>query len=161
MATPRLPRRRRIVACGAFIVGCAGIGALAPGCNGGQPAQPTFLSAPPGPTAGDGDSGEASTGNGACPNDAPATCPSPAPSWATQVQPVVEQLCALGGQCHGAGGSAQTTLDFTTYAGVKRSSVTMETDLLSCKMPPPGALAPTLDERTTLLAWFVCGAPDN
>jgi hypothetical protein len=75
------------------------------------------------------------------------------------VQPYVEQLCALGGQCHGVGG--QSTLDFTTYAGVKKNSVTMASDLASCKMPPPGWPAPTLEERTTLLAWFVCGAPDN
>lgn len=156
-ATPRRFRIGQIVARGALVAGCVGVGAASPGCYGGQPAQPTFASEPPGPTGDDANTGEASTAS--CPNDSPAACPSPAPSWAMQVQPYVEQLCALGGQCHGAGG--QSVLDFTTYAGVKKNFVTMESDLLSCKMPPPGALAPTLEERTTLLGWFLCGAPDN
>jgi hypothetical protein len=104
----------------------------------------------------DGDDGYAS-----CPTDAPSTCPSAVPSWSTDVQPIINRRCALGGQCHGPGGAEESMYNYTTYAGVKQNYITMETELEGCKMPPSDAVAPTPAEWLTMVTWMVCGAPDN
>jgi hypothetical protein len=96
-------------------------------------------------------------GYSSCPDDLPDSCPTPAPSWKNEVQAIVEERCVT---CHSPGGQ-EPQYDYTTYAGVFKEHVTMEAQLLSCIMPPNTAEAPTDAERATLLAWFVCGAPDN
>jgi hypothetical protein len=103
----------------------------------------------------------AGDGYASCPTDVPTACPSPPPSWTTDVQPIVSARCALGGQCHGAGGAEEASYDFTSYAGVKKNFLTMETEVASCQMPPSDAVAPTDAEWLTLLQWFQCDAPDN
>ena len=108
-------------------------------------------------------SGGPETGYASCPDVTPATCPTPPPSWATDVQPIIERRCALGGQCHGAGGAEQSQFDYTTYAGVEKNHGRhwrASTGVLP-HAPLQRHLAPTDAERTTLLTWFVCGAPDN
>lgn len=100
-------------------------------------------------------------GYGACPTDAPTSCPSTAPSWMSQVQPIINASCALGGQCHGAGGAEESAYNFTSYSGVKKNYITMEAEVTGCLMPPSDAVAPTNAEWVTLLEWFECGAPEN
>ena len=39
-----------------------------------------------------------------CPNDTPSACPSPAPSYVSDVAPIVSSHCL---QCHAPGGQAQ------------------------------------------------------
>ena len=63
--------------------------------------------------------------------------------------------------CHADGGAAGPTLDFSTYAKVYAQRRPMLDQVYACTMPPPDAAPPSLDERVTLLDWFVCGAPDN
>jgi hypothetical protein len=91
-----------------------------------------------------------------CPNDLPMSCPSPTPSYANDVAPIISRRCL---QCHSAGGQ-EAVRPLDSYAGV-----TAQSDLLdmvySCRMPPPGEPAPTTAERTTLLGWLVCGEPRN
>jgi hypothetical protein len=94
-----------------------------------------------------------------CPNDLPASCPSPAPSWSKDVQGIVQTHCAV---CHSPTG-ADPTRPFTDYAEVYADRLTVLSWVYSCQMPPPdgGVAAPVGDTRAHLLGWLVCGAPDN
>jgi hypothetical protein len=93
----------------------------------------------------------------ACPNDLPAACPSPAPSWDGGVRPLIDQFCV---GCHQAGGLAFDR-PFTTYALVHAQYGAMEDQVYSCYMPPPDAGQLDESQRLQLLGWFVCGAPQN
>lgn len=93
-----------------------------------------------------------------CPNDVPTLCPTPAPSYATAVAPALQRACL---PCHGPGGAEFPTHDVTTYDTVFAQRRAMLNQIHACQMPPPGAPALTAAERTALLAWFVCEAPNN
>ncbi len=96
-------------------------------------------------------------GSGAdCPNDLPASCPSPIPSYSTQVAPIIQAHCL---KCHSGAGPGIG--DFRTYPGVFNSRGQILTNFYSCKMPPQGEPPPTSQERALLLGWLVCQAPDN
>jgi hypothetical protein len=92
-----------------------------------------------------------------CPNDLPASCPSPPPSYRTDVAPIISARC-LG--CH-APGKQEASKDFTTYPNVFSQRQPILTQVFSCRMPPEGEPRPTAQERAQFLAWLVCGAPDN
>ncbi|HUJ56892.1 MAG TPA: hypothetical protein VLX92_00210 [Kofleriaceae bacterium] len=96
--------------------------------------------------------------SGVCPADQPKTCPSPAPSYANDIAPLIQQYCAVS-SCHAPGGSSADQ-PLSTYADLYARRVDAQNQLYQCKMPyaPPD---PTLDERVKLLGWFVCGAPNN
>jgi uncharacterized membrane protein len=91
-----------------------------------------------------------------CPNLS-TNCPSPAPSYANDVRPILNARCTT---CHSPGGQ-EAVRDFTTYAGVFAQRQPMLTQVYSCRMPPAGNAQPTTQERQTLVAWLVCGAPNN
>jgi hypothetical protein len=93
----------------------------------------------------------------ACPDDQ-ATCPVSPPSWATQVQPIVQKGCF---PCHADGGAAGPQFDYSTYAGVHRAYTEMIVQLSACNMPPADAAPLSGDDRATLLAWLGCRAPNN
>lgn len=92
-----------------------------------------------------------------CPNDLPKACPSPPPSYAGAIAPLVELRCA---PCH-SGASPIGTYDFTTYDGLASRRSLVLNQVYGCRMPPADAAAPTADERAALLAWLVCRAPNN
>jgi hypothetical protein len=95
-----------------------------------------------------------------CPHDLPATCPSPAPSWAASdggVQDIVNSRCV---PCHQPGGLAFDR-PFTTYAAVYKIRGDVLGQIYSCYMPPPDAGALDDGQRQALLGWLVCGAPAN
>ncbi len=92
-----------------------------------------------------------------CPNDLPAACPTPAPSYRNEVAPIITSRCL---KCHAPGGQ-EASKDFTTYANVFAQRQPILTQTYSCRMPPEGEPRPTDPERATLLAWLVCGSPDN
>jgi uncharacterized membrane protein len=96
-------------------------------------------------------------GGGSCPNDQPASCPATVPSYAADIAPAVDGVC---GQCHAAGGvSANKPLD--TYANLFQRRGSVLGQLVGCLMPPKAATQLTPQERADLLAWLVCGAPNN
>lgn len=104
----------------------------------------------------------ACSGNGSpnpnCPADEPATCPTTGvPSYTNDIAPLVSQYCEVPG-CHVAGGSGVGNL--SPYSALKADANNAENQIYQCLMPkmPP---YPTLEDRVTLLTWFVCGAPDN
>ncbi len=103
-----------------------------------------------------------------CPSDLPASCPTPTPSYKTDVVPIIQGYCY---PCHGPGGIEQAAFDYTTYQGVYASRSAILDQVYSCVMPPTagesipgvdgGSPSLTLDARVKLLGWLVCEAPDN
>jgi uncharacterized membrane protein len=97
-------------------------------------------------------------GAGACPRDLPEACPEPPPSFGADVQAIVARRC---GACHAGGGVAAASHDLSTYAAIYRQRGAVLNQIYACRMPLAEAPQPTPDERAKLLAWLVCGAPDN
>jgi hypothetical protein len=93
-----------------------------------------------------------------CPDDEPDSCPtSGAPSYANDVAPIISQYCEVTG-CHVAGGSGVGLL--SPYSALSADANNAENQIDQCLMPkdPPYL---SVQERLTLLTWFVCGAPNN
>jgi hypothetical protein len=106
-----------------------------------------------------------SSGPGPCPQfQFPSTCPVPAPSWVTDVRPLVEKYC---GQCHQTGSTAAARLNLSTYSDVYANRTKCWYQIYQCWMPnqdgsPPPMAYPTAAERQTMITWMdVCNAPDN
>jgi hypothetical protein len=95
----------------------------------------------------------------ACPPAAPSSC-SQTPSYAKAIAPLIERACV---PCHSPSGDAPDRL-LTTYSEVELLETTSFVQINGCVMPPAEAgvdAALTLQERTEILEWFVCGSPDN
>src|SRR5437016_5335100 len=92
-----------------------------------------------------------------CPNDLPSSCPSPTPSYRNEVAPIIAGRCL---SCHAPGGQ-EAARPLTTYSQVFSNRGPILTQIFACRMPPAGSAAPSPQERTLLLGWLVCGAPDN
>lgn len=95
--------------------------------------------------------------NESCPNDLPPSCPSPTPSYQSTVAPIINLRCVT---CHSPGGQ-EASRPFLTYSQVYSERSAMLNQVYACNMPPSSAAKPTEEERQALLAWLVCGAPQN
>lgn len=93
----------------------------------------------------------------ACPNDTPATCPVPVPSYATDVAPMLQSRC---GTCHTPAGVEPGRL-FQTWTQVSAQRADILSQIHTCRMPPVGQPTLTDSERQAVLGWIVCGAADN
>jgi uncharacterized membrane protein len=96
------------------------------------------------------------SGGSSCPNDA-LICPTPAPSYASSISGIIENRCMV---CHSPTGQ-NPLLPFTNYQQIFAARSAMLTQVHACQMPPVGATQPTAQERTLLLDWLTCGAPNN
>jgi len=94
---------------------------------------------------------------GACPNDLPASCPTPTPSYAGDVSGIFDSHCNT---CHGPGGSAAEK-PLLTYDDVFRQRGAVLDQVYHCLMPPADQRPMTPQQRANLLAWLTCGAPNN
>ncbi|MGH7438724.1 MAG: hypothetical protein ACRENE_23805 [Polyangiaceae bacterium] len=84
------------------------------------------------------------------------TCPTSPPSFKNDVEPLFMGLCA---PCHYAGSTiARTSL--TTYTQIYADRGSVLNEVYSCRMPPPPPMIPPA-ERSTILTWLECGAPNN
>jgi hypothetical protein len=97
-----------------------------------------------------------------CP-DVPRSCPSPPPSWAKDVQPLVQNYCVM---CHKAGGIGEAFADLTSYAGAFNARTEMQVQVYHCWMPNQDASTPppprlSTAQRETIVAWVACNAPNN
>ena len=93
---------------------------------------------------------------------APSTCPDPAPSYANQVNVIIQTYCATSA-CHSPTG-IEAALSFATYGDIHDNagrSLDMFQQLRACRMPLPPAPAPPEADRVALLGWLLCGAPNN
>lgn len=103
--------------------------------------------------------GSTAGGGGAlsCPNDLPASCPDPAPTWTKDVAPVIAARCA---SCHATGGVAADK-PLTDHAEVFARKGSVLNQIHACKMPLEGSTPLTTAERLAIEGWLVCGAPDD
>jgi hypothetical protein len=92
-----------------------------------------------------------------CDRQAPASCPAPAPSYARDVAPLIASHCV---GCHGPGGIEQM-MALGSYGGLVARRGTLLSQIYSCQMPPADAGALPAAEGDIILAWLVCGAPNN
>jgi len=102
--------------------------------------------------------GSAAAGVASCPNDTPAACPAKPPSFASDVGPVLESRC--GGACHSPTG-VEPSRPIQTWAEVSPQAQSILSQVHACRMPPIGEPPLLASERQLILAWLVCGAPDN
>jgi uncharacterized membrane protein len=108
------------------------------------------------------DAGQADAQDGSSQVDAGCGSPLPSrpatpPSYAQTVEHIIATRCA---GCHFPG-STLASEDLTTYASVLAKRGTVLNEVYGCVMPPATSTPPTPDERASLLAWLVCGAPNN
>jgi hypothetical protein len=94
-----------------------------------------------------------------CPNDLPRSdsCATGTPSYRLDAEPIILERCAT---CHYEGNNRSRYV-FSEREDVSGARQTVLTRIYSCVMPPEGAPPLTPEERRVLLAWLVCGAPDN
>jgi uncharacterized membrane protein len=92
-----------------------------------------------------------------CPNDLPASCVTPAPSYQTAVSPIFNAYCST---CHSPGGQ-QSGFPLETYGQIHGNRSQVLDQIYSCRMPPSNGPQPTEAERLLVLQWLVCGAPQN
>jgi hypothetical protein len=81
------------------------------------------------------------------------------PSFATDVQPIFQAKCTT---CHAPGG-LRASSPLTTYKQIDGLLSTVVMYVVTCKMPNvnEGGVALTPAERSTMLDWFACMAPNN
>jgi uncharacterized membrane protein len=97
----------------------------------------------------------------ACPDDLPRSCPSPAPTFSADVSPLIQKHCA---GCHSADGEEPKPLliNYDSITGSMDATARMvETQLVSCAMPPSDQPPLTAEERQTILGWIICGAKND
>lgn len=92
-----------------------------------------------------------------CPNDLPSSCPMPTPSYKDDISGIMDSHC---NGCHGPGGTAPEK-PLLTYADLFRQRSAVLNQVYSCAMPPASERPMTPQQRAKVLAWLVCGAPDN
>jgi hypothetical protein len=89
-----------------------------------------------------------------------SACQSPIPSYSKDVAPVLDRACNT--TCHAPGVGPWPLTD---WANVADWGDIIGGDIEQCSMPPmdAGAGNGTLSdqERSTILNWLVCGAPNN
>jgi hypothetical protein len=106
-------------------------------------------------------SGPGGNGPEPCPSVS-MDCPSPPPSWAKDVQPVIQARCYT---CHSEGGIEWPKWDLSSYASVVSNEMEVLTQVYQCKMPLPDASPPvpplTSDQRQTIVQWIACSTPNN
>ncbi len=90
-----------------------------------------------------------------CPADDVVACPAAPPSFAADVQPLLEKSCLY---CHRVGGAAASEL-LESHAQVHELHDEMLSQIASCAMPADARLSD--DERRVLLEWLACDDPNN
>ncbi|WP_394824143.1 hypothetical protein [Pendulispora albinea] len=95
-----------------------------------------------------------------CPANLPEACPSPPPSYEADIKPLMAERCT---PCHAPNGTGvgRAGRDFTRYDALSAHRTSVLSQVYSCNMPPREATALTPSQRSTLLAWLVCNAPNN
>jgi hypothetical protein len=96
---------------------------------------------------------------GTCDAPVGATCPDPAPSYATEIAPILQTYCV---RCHSPGGQ-EFNKPLTSWTEVNsRYGAVLQQVFFFCEMPP--SAEPQLTDpasRAALLGWLECMAPNN
>ena len=91
-----------------------------------------------------------------CPADLPASCPAGAAGYQATIAPLIAARCT---PCHAPGGQSSHPLLIWDQIHALRGEVLSQ--VYACRMPQAGATPLTATERTELLGWLVCEAPDD
>jgi hypothetical protein len=91
-----------------------------------------------------------------CPKEG-VDCPTTAPSYISEVAPLLALRC---NGCHAPDGEAADR-PLTSRAQIRGIATTVVSNVYACKMPPPPLPQLTDAERTILVGWIACGEPDN
>lgn len=105
----------------------------------------------------DGGMGGVDAGPIECNVTAPTECIEPAPTYETDIKPILQARCV---SCHY--GMEGGPWPLTEYSHVTDWSGDIRARMLTCGMPPPdaGIEMPTA-EREKILMWIRCGAPEQ
>lgn len=97
----------------------------------------------------------ATWGETTCAAPAPTACAAPTVRWA-DVEPIFEQSCT---PCHS--GAAGGPWPLSQWVDVAAWADSITPDLTNCTMPPlDGGVPMTSGERTAVLGWLACDAPE-
>jgi hypothetical protein len=104
----------------------------------------------------------------ACPQSSPpscpsssASCPTPAPSYDTDVGPLIARYCS---RCHSPdGGDPRVLLQGYDDVTSRSQMGNVLSQISMCRMPLEGEPQPTAAERDLILSWFACcgASPDG
>jgi hypothetical protein len=149
-----MPSQHRKMSCGWGI--CSWALALAGFALAGSMASCSGASQPDPPDSGGAGGGSSDDD---CPSDLPRSdvCATGTPSYELEAAPIILERCAT---CHYAGNNRSSYV-FAERDDVSFARQTVLSRIYSCVMPPDGAPPLRAEERRVLLAWLVCGAPDN
>lgn len=95
--------------------------------------------------------------NPSCTDLTPPACPSTVPSYQSDVAPLLLENCLT---CHAPGGQAEA-LPLNDYPSLLKLAQQVQDQVAGCGMPPANFTQLNDADRTTLLNWLVCGAPNN
>jgi hypothetical protein len=101
-------------------------------------------------------SNDASDGGASSCVTAPSCPDAGAPSYQTQIVPILQASCI---PCHSPSGTAG--FDEETYTDVYNQFGSMLSFVNNCEMPPLNGPELSDADRITLTEWLRCGAPDN
>jgi hypothetical protein len=93
-----------------------------------------------------------------CPNDLPSRddCGASTLTYQVDTAPLIHERCV---GCH-QGGTGNRYV-FSSYAGVASARAAILAQVYGCRMPPSCAPPLAAGERSVLLKWLVCGAPEG
>lgn len=111
-----------------------------------------------GDDGGGGADGDTDAGELACAPPASHVCPTPPPSFANDILPIIVQRCD---GCHDPN-APSGPWPFQGYDDVAGWATLIQPDLTDCTMPPPGSgVTLPAAERFLILSWIDCGIPNN
>jgi hypothetical protein len=88
-----------------------------------------------------------------------SSCAEPSPSFATDIQPMLDRACNKS--CHNFG-NAQALWPLEGYQDVRDWANLIARDVKGCSMPPlDGGVPMSAGDRAKLLDWIECGAKNN
>jgi len=92
-----------------------------------------------------------------CPRDLPQSCPEDAPGYDGGIAELVRANCLI---CHAPGGISQD-IPLGSYAQLHARRRDVLGQVYNCLMPQAPQPPLSSEDRKALLAWLVCGAPDD
>lgn len=87
-----------------------------------------------------------------------SSCQGPTPSFASNVQPLMQTKCSVNSGCHGTG-AVNSGGPLTNFTQIKAKAASIRAQVNAGLMPQGSSL--TAAEKSTILCWVDGGAPNN
>jgi hypothetical protein len=91
----------------------------------------------------------------ACAHARHESCETPAPSFAREIEPLLEAHCL---RCHADDGPAADEHDFSRFETLHAQAHAVEEMVGACAMPPKKSPPLSDQEADVILRWVACGA---